>query len=67
MFFLSAKFSNKENDEIVLCRQGYLSDCYTSFTSGYITPGETAEETAVREVTEELGLDIESKEERGSR
>ncbi len=49
-----------EYNEIVLCRQGYLSDRYTSFTSGYITPGETAEETAVREVKEELGLDIQT-------
>lgn len=49
-----------EYDEIVLCRQGYLSDRYTSFTSGYITPGETAEESAIREVKEELGLEIQS-------
>lgn len=48
-----------EFDEIVLARQGYLSDTYASMTSGYITPGETAEETAIREVKEELGLDIE--------
>ena len=32
---------------------------HTSVTSGYIMPGETAEETAVREVKEELGLDLE--------
>lgn len=51
-----------EYDEIVLCRQGYLSDLYTSFNSGYITPGETAEESAIREVKEELGLEIQSME-----
>ena len=34
--------------------------------SGYITPGESAEEAAVREVKEELGLDIESIESTGS-
>ncbi|MBO4302429.1 NUDIX domain-containing protein [Methanosarcinaceae archaeon] len=49
-----------EFDEIVLARQGYLSDKYATFTSGFITPGETAEECAVREVKEELGLDLES-------
>lgn len=51
---------HNENNEVVLCRQGYLSDKYTSFTAGYITPGETAEESAIREVKEELGLDIQS-------
>lgn len=55
-----------EYNEIVLCRQGYLSDQYTSFTSGYIMPGETAEETAVREVKEELGLDIQTLEYAGT-
>lgn len=49
-----------EYNEIVLCRQRYLSDKYTSFTSGFITPGETAEETAVREVKEELGLEVQT-------
>ena len=47
-----------EYDEVVLCRQSYLSDKYATITSGYITPGETAEEAAVREVKEELGIDI---------
>lgn len=48
-----------EYDEIVLARVGYLSDKYASITSGFITPGETAEECALREVREELGLDLE--------
>lgn len=47
-----------EFNEIVLARQGYLSKQYRCFTSGYITPGESAEETAIREVKEELGLDV---------
>ncbi len=49
-----------EYDEIVLSNQWYLSNNYTSFTSGFMKPGETAEECAVREVKEELGLDLES-------
>ncbi len=49
-----------EFDEVILARQGYLSDKYASFTSGYMTVGETAEEAAIREVKEELGVDIES-------
>ena len=48
-----------EHQEIALLRQSYMSDRYASFVSGYITPGETAEETAVREVKEELGVTIE--------
>lgn len=55
-----------EYNEIVLCRQGYLSDRYTSFTSGYIVTGETAEETAIREVKEELGLDVQTLEYAGT-
>lgn len=49
-----------ELDEIALCRQGYLSDKYSTFVSGYITPGETAEEAAFREVKEEIGIDIDN-------
>lgn len=55
-----------EFDEVVLARQGYLSDKYASFTSGYMTPGETAEETALREVKEELGIDIQDLEYAGT-
>lgn len=47
-----------EYNEIALLRQGYMSDRYTSFVSGYITPGESAEETAVREVKEEIGVTL---------
>lgn len=49
-----------EFDEMVLAHQGYMSDKYAVITSGYIKPGETAEETAIREVKEELGLDLET-------
>ena len=55
-----------EYNEIVLCRQGYLSEQYTSFISGYMVPGETAEETAVREVKEELGLEVQTLEYAGT-
>lgn len=48
-----------EMDEVALLTQKYLSDKYKTFVSGYITPGETAEETAIREVREEIGIEIE--------
>lgn len=47
-----------EFNEIALLRQGYLSDKYASFVSGYIAVGESAEETAIREVKEEIGVDL---------
>ena len=53
-------------NEIALLRQQYISDKFSSFVSGYITPGENAEETAVREVKEELGIDIEKLEYAGT-
>lgn len=52
--------------EIALLRQTYMSDRFTSFVSGYITPGENAEETAAREVKEELGIDIDKLEYAGT-
>lgn len=55
-----------EFDEIVLSRQGYLSDKYATLTAGYMEPGETAEVTAIREVKEEIGLDIETLEYAGT-
>lgn len=47
-----------EYDEIVLSKQWYLPEQYLSVTSGYMVPGESAEEAAAREVREELGLEI---------
>lgn len=55
-----------EFGEVVLSRQGYLSNQYATFTSGYINPGETAEETAIREVKEELGITIHNPEYSGT-
>lgn len=54
-----------EYNEIALLHQPNLSDRGV-FVSGYITPGESAEEAAVREVKEELGLEIESLESTGT-
>ena len=55
-----------EFDEIVLARESHLSDRYASVTSGFMIPGETAEECALREVKEELGLDLETLEYAGT-
>lgn len=48
-----------EFDEIVMLKQSYLSTEHETFVSGYIQPGENAETAALREVKEEIGLDIE--------
>lgn len=48
-----------DRDEIALLSQKYLSEKYMNFVSGYIAPGETAEETALREVQEEIGITVE--------
>lgn len=45
--------------EVAVLRQGYLSQQYGCLVSGYIKPGETAEQCAVREIREELGLEAE--------
>ena len=55
-----------EFNEIALLRQGHRSDRYTSFVSGYISPGESAEETAIREVKEEIGIILEALEYAGT-
>ena len=47
-----------EQQELALIHQSYLSDSFDVFVSGFIAPGESAEETAVREVQEELGLAV---------
>ncbi len=48
-----------EYNEIALLQQNYMSTEYMSFVSGYICPGESAEETAMREAEEEIGLKLE--------
>ena len=47
----------ENGSEIALIKQSYVSKNYVS-VAGYIKQGETAEETAVREVKEEIGLDV---------
>ena len=44
--------------EVALLRQGYISTQYHNLVSGDMKPGESAEETARREVQEELGLPV---------
>ena len=55
-----------ELHEIAMLRQQYLSDTYWTYVAGFMKPGETAEETAVREVQEELGLELETLEYAGT-
>ncbi len=55
-----------EYNEIALLSQPHLSSIYKNFVSGYIAPGETAEECALREVKEELGIDLEELEYEGT-
>lgn len=47
-----------EYEEAVLLKQNYMSDKYMVLVSGFIKPGESAEETARREVLEEVGLEL---------
>lgn len=47
-----------EYGEAALLRQNYISEIYHNLVSGYIKPGETAEETARREVSEEIGIEM---------
>lgn len=49
-----------EQGDVALLRQGYISHQYYNLVSGYIKPGETAEETARREIEEEIGLRVQA-------
>ncbi|MBD5129687.1 MAG: NUDIX domain-containing protein [Ruminococcaceae bacterium] len=47
-----------EYGEVVLLQQDYMSAEYRVLVSGYIKPGESAEDTARREVAEEIGVEL---------
>ncbi|MCM1166871.1 MAG: NUDIX domain-containing protein [Lachnospiraceae bacterium] len=49
-----------EFGEAALLRQDYMSTQYRVLVSGFMKPCESAEETARREVLEELGIELES-------
>lgn len=43
---------------VLVQRQAYISTQYGNLVSGYMTPGETAEDCACREIHEETGLTV---------
>jgi NAD+ diphosphatase len=47
-----------EFNEVVLLKQEYVSKTTWGLIAGYVTEGENAEETVLREVKEETGLNI---------
>lgn len=49
---------NRVNNKVVVLKQNYISTQYRTLVSGYIIPGETAEEAARREVKEEIGINL---------
>lgn len=44
--------------QAAILRQGYISQQYGNLVSGYMQPGENAEEATRREIEEELGLSV---------
>lgn len=53
--------------EVLLLRQQYIHPTYRNLVSGYMTPGETAEECATREILEETGQHVTRLEPAGTR
>jgi len=47
-----------EYNDVVLLKQGYVSTTHWGLIAGFITEGENAEDTVIREVKEETGLDV---------
>lgn len=47
-----------DRGEAAVLRQNYISQRYGNLVSGYMKPGESAEESVCREVKEELGLTV---------
>jgi NAD+ diphosphatase len=50
----------KNKDKVLLLNQSYISTQYRNLVSGYMKPGESAEECAMREVEEEVGIKLDS-------
>ena len=48
-----------EQQEIALLKQNYISEEHFVCVAGYMKMGETAEETVVREIKEEIGQEVE--------
>lgn len=46
------------NGNVLLLHQPYISTVYNNLISGYMVPGETAEDAVRREVAEETGLSV---------
>lgn len=55
-----------EDDEIALLRQSYVSTTKHVLVAGIMKLGESAEETAIREIKEEIGLTVKTLEYIGS-
>lgn len=51
-----------EQGEVALIKQGYVTDANYICIAGYMKSGESAEDAAVREVFEEIGLEAKSAE-----
>ena len=50
--------THNENNEVVMTRQGHLTNRHWMYNSGFILPGESAEHAAAREIKEELGIEV---------
>lgn len=50
----------KNGDNVLLLSQSYISTQYRNLVSGYMKPGESAEECAMREVEEEVGVKLDN-------
>lgn len=49
-----------DKNEVLLLRQNYISQRFHNLVSGYIVPGESAEECAIREIYEETGIEVDN-------
>lgn len=55
---ISLVYNDKK--EVLLLRQNYISTKFHNLVSGYVTPGECAEQCAEREILEETGLKVDN-------